>query len=452
MKDHKPNSKRNISPRVTVPFFVVLAVLTLASFSLTLRPTVSNSEKRELAKFPAFSWESLVSGDYFDGISTWFSDTFPGREGWLALAGDMKALHGSSEVMIEGDLPVLETVPVIPSAPSVRQPPETVPTDPSEPEETTQPPTEPQGWGGVDAGDNAEILMASAVIQIGDSAFNAQGFSQVYSDDYIGTVNAFAQAMEEKGVTVVSAPPPTSVGILIEEEYLAKLNCASQDQMIRYLHAGMTESVVKVDTVGALLSHNNEYIYFRTDHHWTALGAYYSYEALCQALGLEPVDLASLEQWEQGTFEGSLYGKVKNPRKLRKDTVTAYIPLGDITNTVYNQDGYPIERELLQDTTNREPNTRYLVFGTDYPMTHTYNASLPDAPNVLLIKDSFGNCFVPFMTQNFQNVYAIDYRKYWTMPLTTFVEKYEIDYVVFMPYLTATQSSQGTDLLYNVCF
>ena len=459
MKDQNQTPKRKISPKFTVPFFVVMAVLTLASFSLTLRPTVSNSEKRELAKFPDFTWESLVSGDYFDGISTWFSDTFPGRETWLNVASDMKSLYGSSEVMIEGDLPALETVPPIPDAPAAVDSPETHSPVQTEPETTEAAEaaeatgeTQPERWGGVDAGDNAEILMASAVIQIGDSAFNAQGFSQIYSDDYIKTVNSFAKSMAEKDITVVSAPSPTAVGIMIEEEYLAKLNCASQDQMLRYLHAGMSDDVVKVDTVGALLPHNDEYIYFRTDHHWTALGAYYSYEAICKALGMEPVDLDSLETWDQGEFQGSLYGKVKNPRKLKLDTVTAYIPIGDITNTVYNQDGYGIERDLLTDTTQREHNTRYLVFGTDYPLTHTHNASLPDAPNVLLVKDSFGNCIVPFMTQNFRNVYAVDYRKYWTMPLNMFVDKYDIDYVIFMPYLTATQSSQGVDLLYNVCF
>ena len=68
--------------RLVIPFFVVLAVLTVVSFILPLRPTRSQMEKRNLAEFPAFSVEALVSGDYFDDISTWFSDTFlAGRNG-----------------------------------------------------------------------------------------------------------------------------------------------------------------------------------------------------------------------------------------------------------------------------------------------------------------------------------------------------------------------------------
>ena len=85
-------------------------------------------------------------------------------------------------------------------------------------------------------------------------------------------------------------------------------------------------------------------------------------------------------------------------------------------------------------------------------MTHSYNPDLPEGKNVLVIKDSFGNCFAPFLTQNYQNVYAVDYRKFYNMPLTQFVEKYEIDDVIFAPYITATQAITGNNCLNSVCF
>ena len=62
------------------PFIAVLAVLTVIAFLVPLRPETSMREKRKLHEFPAFSVRSLMSGEYFDGISLWFSDTFPGRE------------------------------------------------------------------------------------------------------------------------------------------------------------------------------------------------------------------------------------------------------------------------------------------------------------------------------------------------------------------------------------
>ena len=69
--------------KTAAPFFAVLAMLTVISFILPLRPSESLVEKRRLAQFPAFSADALWSGDYFDDISLWFSDTFPGRDLYL---------------------------------------------------------------------------------------------------------------------------------------------------------------------------------------------------------------------------------------------------------------------------------------------------------------------------------------------------------------------------------
>ena len=441
-------------PKFSVPFFVTLGILTVVSFLLPLRPQRSYAEKRELARFPEFSFSALVSGDYFDGISLWFSDTFPGREQWITLAQYDDSLYGYSDIYIQGDIPVTETVPVILENPT----PATSPTQSAVTTESvkesvpavTEPVTEPD-WGGVDAGDAAEIIRDMTAFQIGDSAFIYQNFSQATSDSYAALVNELAQKLQDKGVTVISAPTPTAVGVLIEDEYQQKLGSVSQVKIQEYINSRLDPQVVAVDTVNALIDHNDEYIFFRTDHHWTALGAYYSYRAICQSVGLEPVDIETLEPWDQGTFRGSLYGRVQQPNKLRADTVTAYIPKGDIRFETYNTDGYPSQRTLLTDASYRTEYEKYLVFGTDYPMTHAENRSLPDAPNCIVVKDSFGNCFVPFLTQSFHHVYAIDYRKYYKEPIDKLVEKYNIDCVIIMPYITAIQDSQGPEMFRRVC-
>lgn len=441
-------------PKFSVPFFVTLGILTVVSFLIPLRPQRSYAEKRDLARFPEFSFSALVSGDYFDGISLWFSDTFPGREQWITLAQYDDSLYGYSDIYIQGDIPVTETVPVILENPT----PATSPTQSAVTTESvkesvppvTEPVTEP-GWGGVDAGDAAEIIRDMTAFQIGDSAFIYQNFSQATSDSYAAVVNELAQKLQSKGVTVISAPTPTAVGVLIEDEYQQKLGSVSQVKIQEYINSRLDPQVVAVDTVNALIDHNDEYIYFRTDHHWTALGAYYSYRAICESVGLEPVDIETLEPWDQGTFRGSLYGRVQQPNKLRADTVTAYIPKGDIRFETYNTDGFPSQRTILTDASNRTEYEKYLVFGTDYPMTHAENRSLPDAPNCIVVKDSFGNCFVPFLTQSFHHVYAIDYRKYYKEPIDKLIEKYNIDCVIIMPYITAVQDSQGPEMFRRVC-
>lgn len=428
---------------LTLPFFLILTVLTVVSFILPLRPSFSDSEKRELTPFPEFSMETLISGDYFDDITLWFSDTFPGRESWISLSQYTTNFHGYSEIAIEGPLTVSDAVPVV--SPTV---PETIPevqalpqtTDAAEAEEA-------EGWGGIDAA-NQEIDLGAA-IQIGDAGFNQLGFNELQSNRYIATLNRFAQQLEPYGVRVISAPSPTSVGIMVEEEYLDMLGCAPQDEIIAYLHENMDERIVKVDTFTNLIEHNDEYVYFRTDHHWTALGAYYAYEALCQTLGYEPADLQEdFELWNQGDFLGTLSGKVRWPAKLRMDTLDTYVPKGNITMYAHfknnmNSAEYPI----VTDWSDKSKNSKYSAFlGSDCPMVHIVNDDLPDGPNCVVVKDSFGNCYVPFLTQNYHNIYAIDYRKFGIMQLSYLCANYDIDEVIVMPYLIATQSIQGNDL------
>lgn len=459
-KKNTPESGREPSFWLAIPFFVVLTVLTVVSFIIPLRPTVSYSEKRELAKFPEFTVEALISGSYFDDISAWYSDTFPGREQWLDVAAGTKSLYGYSEISIEGSLePVSDEIPVRmeykPETPETEPPAavedttaETV-TEETEPKETEPEETEPQGWQGVDAGEGADISLGTA-IQIGDAAFNQLGFSKYESDRYIKTLNTFAEAVKEKGVRVISSPAPTAVGIMVEEQYLEKLRCASQSEMLNYLHSGMVDDIVKVDTFSNIVKHNDEYIYFRTDHHWTARGAYYAYEALCLAAGMEPAPLDSFEEWDQGTLTGSLYGKVSKPHKLRKDNVYCYIPQGDITMMAYNENGYGQERPILRDMSAEPDNATYSTFiSGDYAMVEITNNSIPDAPNCVVIKDSFGSPFVIYLTQNYHKVYCIDYRKYKAMGLTQYVDEYDISDVIYAPYLIATQSSLGNDMFRN---
>lgn len=443
------NNKRPDSGlKLALPFFLTLAVLTVVSFIIPLRPTQSQMEKRNLAQFPDFSLEALASGSYFDDISTWFSDTFPGRESWLTLSSGIQSLHGHSEIAIAGDLPVVEAVPEeIPEPTPAPEPDTTLPEVTSAVTEAATEPTE-EGWGGVDAGDDAEIeLGGGTIIQIGDSAFNAVGFSKVYSEMYARTLSSFADYAAELGVRTISAPAPTAVGILIAPEYQEKLGCADQNATIQYFHSLMSDNVLKVDTYAGLIDHNDEYIYFRTDHHWTALGAYYTYAAICEAAGFDVVPLEDFEEWDQGEFEGSLYWKAPNHRKLKLDNVMAYIPPGDIETLVTTANSGGIEAPLLADMTQRATNTKYLTFlGTDYSLTTVTNNSIPDGPTCIVIKDSFGNALVPFLTQCYHKIYAIDYRKFSGSSLKYLIEAYEADDVIFAPYVIATQAADGNKM------
>lgn len=444
--------KKSSGLALALPFLVVLGLLTVVSFLIPLRPTRSQMEKRDLAQFPEFSWDTLVSGSYFDDITLWFSDTFPGREDWLRLSSSISALHGHSEISFTSDINLSQSAAVVPSpeadpAQPTESPVTPSPTAPSD-EESTAPTQEQQA--DTDAEVDAE-LGDGALIQIGDAVFNQVGFASVYANQYASSVSKLADDLAELGIRVISAPAPTAIGIMVDQKYLEQLNCADQDAVIQYLHGLMSDNVITVDTYSAISAHKDEYVYFRTDHHWTALGAYYAYAATCEAAGFTPAALEDFTVWDQGEFEGSLFWRAPNPSKLRADRVDAYIPQGDIEVIAHNSHGGFKPSQLLFDTTWREVNTKYLTFlGTDYAMTEITNNSIPDGPTCILVKDSFGNAIAPFYTQNYHKIYAIDYRKY-PVTLKWFAQTYDVDDVIFAPYLIATQAIDGNDRFQALC-
>ncbi len=458
------HKNKNLKPGAgyAIPFFVVLAALTVVSFIIPLRPTRSESEKRNLAQFPEFSAEALVSGSYFDDISTWFSDTFPGREDWLLVSAKIEEYHGHSDIIIHGDLnPITPettvpatTVPEESTVPETTVPEETVHVKDLPPIilEEIAPPTDPvEEWGGLNAGE-AEINLG-AVIQIDDYAFNYFGFSEYTSERYANMVNRFVEKMADTDVNIISAPCPTAIGVMVENEYMELLKCEPQDEALEYLHSFMDDRVVKVDTVNALIAHNDEYLYFRTDHHWTALGAYYSYVACMEALGYEPASLEEdFELWDQGEFRGSLYYECSQSSKLRLDNVYAYNPLGEITAKIYPSGYSGFDWTVLTDMSKNKPNSKYMTFlAGDNALTIITNDSIPDAPNCVILKDSYGNCFAPFLTQNYHKVYVVDYREYSVMRMPQFAEEYDIQDIFLIPNLGATQSTAVIDLMGGLC-
>lgn len=467
-KTRKRVKKTRVSPYYAIPFFVMLAALTVIAFIIPLRPTQSYGEKRNLATFPEYTAEALTSGDYFDDITLWFADTFPGRDSWLALSASVQELHGHADITIHGELPKGDAIPTVStSATEATTAPTAAPTTAPTTEPTTAPTTEPtvpptketiappeapvEQWGGVDAGEIDDAIFGT-ILQIGNSAFEYFGFSQYWSDYYVGELNGLADDVAEHDVTVVSALVPSAVGVMVESEYQEKIECADQGAAIDYMLAGMNDKIVKVDMFQNLVDHNSEYIYFRTDHHWTALGAYYAYEEICKSLNMQPAPLSAFEEWDQGTFEGSLYWSCNQSSRLELDNVIAYNPPGNLEMWITNSDGGTFEWDVLTDMSYSDESSKYMTFiAGDNPMTEIINHDLPDGPTCVLVKDSFGNPLAPFLTQNYHKIYVMDFRKYDAMNLRYFVENYDVDHIIFGHMLGMSQAEGANSLFGWLC-
>ena len=133
-KNKSPRAKRREDlkrrRRLAMPFFTLLFALAIVAFIIPLRPTESASEKRKLTEFPEFSVDTLLSGEYFDGIGLWFSDTFPFRDHWLAASARLGELHGLNDVVIYGEICEADELPPADETPaaSAEPPPTPEPT------------------------------------------------------------------------------------------------------------------------------------------------------------------------------------------------------------------------------------------------------------------------------------------------------------------------------------
>ncbi len=108
-KEHRQRSRVK-----TVAFFLVLFAVMLFSLLIPLRPTTSVREKRDLAPFPEFSSENLLSGEYFRGIDSWFSDTFPARDAFLEINQKLRSFYGIQTVVIHGEIEQGDEIPDAP--------------------------------------------------------------------------------------------------------------------------------------------------------------------------------------------------------------------------------------------------------------------------------------------------------------------------------------------------
>ena len=197
-----------------------------------------------------------------------------------------------------------------------------------------------------------------------------------------------------------------------------------------------------IDLYAALGAHQDEDIYYRTDHHWTSLGAYYGYEALMGAMGLEA---APLDESQKVTVSEDFYGTLYSTsgvRWLPPDHIDRYISGEGVTVTAY-PDGTPQPGSLYVDSFLSEKDKYSSFLGGNKPLC-VIETEHTGAPKVLVIRDSYTDSLAPFLTQNFSEIHLFDPR----MNLTSvkdYVEQNEIDSVVVL-YSISNFVSPGSQM------
>lgn len=456
----------------------LLCCLFVLGILLPLRPRYSDAEKRELKQFPAFSLQGLFAGSYFWDITSWYQDSYPGKEEWMLLASKTKAFYGLQGEQIYGAAEqVKEEIPTGEGAMAetfalkkdgeglqedgtekkesdgesqrkadardkkegkeqteegkgteekqgeaeakqsgkVKQSAEAKQGSTKEKEENSNFETDAEGNLQIKKADKAENVAGEQIGSLylnGDSAYELYYFSEKAVRAHASLLNT-VQAMFPK-VKLSAMIVPNSFGVILDPKVQEKLASSGMDQAIAYSYSLMDKRVNTVNVFDALSAHKKEYIYFRTDHHWTQLGAYYGYQEYCKSMGYSTRPLSNYQKMDFPEFYGTFYFFMNRPESLKghPDQVTAY--QGSMNTMKYTDSkGNLQEGKLINDASQMLPGNKYNCFMLgDHGYVEIHNEGAPRKKSILVLKDSYGNAFVPLLAQDYRDVYVVDYRHY----------------------------------------
>lgn len=203
---------------------------------------------------------------------------------------------------------------------------------------------------------------------------------------------------------------------------------ASQKAVIDQAAATLKNAQV-YDTYSVMSAHSGEDIYYRTDHHWTSLGAYYGYTALMEAMGMEALPL---DESAKVTVSDSFYGTIFSSSGVRwvaPDHIDRYIS-GDGVKVTSYFDSTPTEGSLYVDSYLDKKDKYSSFLGGNQPLC-IIQTEHTDAPKVLVIRDSYTDSLAPFLTQNFSEIHLFDPRMNLNS-VKAYVEENQIDQVVVL--------------------
>lgn len=308
-------------------------------------------ENRRAAQFPAFRLEDLLDGSWQSSFSAWMQDQFLLRDQWI------NTQRATDEIAFQ----------------KVEE-------------------------GGILLGEDHWMFT---------KLFTVPDATRAQMDKNVEAVAGFA-AQHPGKVTFLLAP---SASAIYPEELPLGAPMIDEDAMLDDIFARIGESAAVLDLRDTFTAHKDEYLYFKTDHHWTPNGAYRAYEQFCGLKGLTPFDRSTLEPVTVEGFQGTHYSATRLWNV--EDDVITYYPFQN-PMTIYRITG---EAQYEAETT--EP-----LINTEKFSTRDKYAAFLDGNNgysviegsgtgsILVVKDSYANSFIPYLTQNYAKIGVVDFRNF----------------------------------------
>ncbi|MBR4201636.1 MAG: hypothetical protein IKQ91_10280 [Oscillospiraceae bacterium] len=403
------------------------------------RPTVSMEENRTLAKMPEWSVESYLSGKYTSGVAEYYNDTVPFRstlKGWVQ--NIRKYMGLSSSAVIHGNM---QAIPADQNADSEADPAAAVTTT------AAAVTTAPAAGGSLTAltalTTVAETTTAAAEEQADEPEregeisnniliVNKRGIMlfggwETMGENYARILNRYKTEMPD--INMYSLVVPTVCSYYTPEEFQYLIT--SEKANIDYINKTLVD-VVPVDVYGTLEKHKDEPVFMRTDHHWSGLGAFYAAEALSADARVPFAPIDEYEKHSKDDYVGTLYG-FSNDIILKENPEEFfwYVPKANFRTTFYNNSfGNPYEADFFMNLDNCAPVSYYMVYMTGDDHIVHLETDVHNGRNICVIKDSYGNALIPWLTSSFENIYVVDMR-YFQLNIKDFLRQHGMTDIAF---------------------
>ena len=347
-------------------FFIFAIFLIMIINILAKDKSFSEIENRTLTTMPKFTISSFMNGDFSEDFSSYINDNFAGRNGFLSIKTSFEKLLGKTKI-------------------------------------------------------NS--------VYLGKKNYLIQSFTEASEEETsakINAINSFFNKHSNLNTNIMLVPTATKV----LEEYLPPFS-VNDDELafIDKVFSELNESIIKINPYNALYENKDNYVYYKTDHHWTSNGAYIAYTEFCKALGLtakskDEFDIVNVTD----KFYGSLSSKI-GVLGNTSDSIELYVP--KYSPMVVNYISEQFKSSTLFKSEALNTKDKYEVFtGGNHPLINIKSTGDP-SKKLLLIKDSYANCFLPFLTSHYGEIFVVDLRYYYDN-INTLIENNSITDLLFL--------------------
>lgn len=343
------NKHKKVYTRILALVFIISIFGIFFMNIFSKNKNFSEEENRMLAKKPKFSIDRLLEGRYTEKYEKYVEDQFVLRNSWIGVKSTVDKLLGRKE-------------------------------------------------------ENGVFLSKDGYL--------IEDFKKPEEKNLEETIKAMNNFNEKyKGINQYALIAPNSVSVL--KDKLPK-NAPVEDQRayIEKLKNSLNSNIKFIDTYNTLESHKDEYIYYRTDHHWTTLGAYYAFLDAAKEMGLTPKDNYYDIETVTDEFYGTLYSK-SGFKGISPDSIEVYIPKDENDQLLVSYEEEKKKSGSIYNSEKLKEKDKYEVFlEGNHPLVKI-NTLVNNNKKLLLIKDSYANSFVQFLTPYFNEIVIVDPRYYY---------------------------------------